>query len=616
MKVRGLTTAVRSVAQDLWRTFFADPVRENAVRSHGGGSTGTSMVLLGVAAFVVAGIGVVLGPSIAGTPVGSDAVLGLSSLPNLPSTVPTYLYPLFVGLLLVTTFVGVFGSSLAPPSVAAVALAFITLTTTSLAGVAWSFDHSTWPARIGLPTAIATPLVVGLLRWRRPRLPVVQVVAAVVALLSVALPFYAMVTTATTKGLFGGTTLLAGSAESFIGLLAFVVAPAALLAGVGAVSFGLTVVSFLGRSAETVLARRRTLCLVALAAFIVWRAVVEVRGVAVGGHVVQDVVKVAVVLTVFAGAVLWWRWATRGFDETEDEVDDAAGKGAVALAILLIGSLLVPGALAVPAAVVGYITHDSTLVGWTSDAAEWAARVADTVYAVTAVGIVVCAALAARRRPGIVAAFVGITGLVLGLTRTWNSLIADYQWGTLSAQDFARSTLLVVLFAAVAADLDRRRGRPLTLERLTTAFAMVALTALVAQDSFLEDPFRPLIGFTGLGLVFFGVVWTFLTAGAHSSVSGLPGLGRTTVMIAYAVLTATIVAWGDATGGGGRFASLTDQFTQQGKDVLGSAFVIGLMAVWIPIVFGLAEPAVREETEDDDPANRQPDGPRTVTLPA
>jgi hypothetical protein len=122
----------------------------------------------------------------------------------------------------------------------------------------------------------------------------------------------------------------------------------------------------------------------------------------------------------------------------------------------------------------------------------------------------------------------------------------------------------------------------------------VALTALVAQGSFLDDPFRPLLGFTGAGLVFFGLVWGFLTAGAHSSVTGLPGLGRSLVMLSYAVLTTTLIAWGDATGGAIADAA-SDSIALLGKTLLGTALLVSLLAVWVPILFGYAEPAVREE---------------------
>jgi hypothetical protein len=271
----------------------------------------------------------------------------------------------------------------------------------------------------------------------------------------------------------------------------------------------------------------------------------------------------------------------------------------VSLFLLLI--LLVPAAAIVIAYVAVALTGDSDLLRPAVRVTEAAGREWVGKSWFIAVGVVMCAwaVQAARRRPSVVAAWVGIAAAITVLVGTWNAVVPEHTWGLLARDDYARAALVVVTVAAVReVSRWRMQGTVPTPGWTLTAFSALALTALVAQGSFLDDPFRPILGVTGLGLVFFGLVWGFLTAGAHSSVHGLPGMGRTLVMLAYAVLTTTLLAWGDATGDTAD-SVLSGLIADAGKNILGGALLVSLLAVWTPILFGMAEPAVRPEHRHD-----------------
>ena len=598
-------TRVQAVLRDLWRTFFADPVRENVVRSHGGGATAVSMVLLGLAAFAVAVLGVVLASSIGATPVGpGTAVLANDAEPGLPVTIPTYFFPTYIALTLVSTFLGIFGAVYATRALAVVAVLFIFLCTSTLAGFAWSFRETAWPAYVALPVAVAIPMLVLLLRWRTPSPPVVQVVSCAAALLAVVPAAWTQIDVFTTAGTSGGTALMARQAELIIFQLAFLVTPAPLLAGAAAVSFGRTVTDFLARAVETLVGRRRLLFVAAFLVLLAARVLASAVSVLRADNTSQASAKAVLLALVLVAAASWWAWATRGFDETPDEVEEGSARGTIPVVGLLLGLLImVPGALGVVVYLEASFFDSLTTIVLFNNVNELVGRhgVATTTQILTGVLLAAWAVWAARREPSVVAAWVGIAGVVIAAVVMWNALVSDRAWGLLGATDYARAALLVVTVATVR-ELVRWRvaETPPSSAWTVTAFSAVALTALVAQGSFLDDPFRPILGFTGAGLVFFGLVWGFLTAGAHSSATGLAGMGRTTVMLSYAVVTTLLIAWGDTTGGAVGDA-LSGALAVAGKAILGTALLVALLAVWIPILFGLAEPAVRPDESPDSP---------------
>ncbi len=432
---------LRIVGLDLWRTFFAEPVRANVIRARGGGFAAAVTVALGLVAFAVAALGVVYAARLGAAPVAEGgASLGKASRPGRPVGIPALAYPALAGLLLVAVFVGTFGAIYARRLVAGLAVALMWLPMLLLGGFAWSFRHGAWPAWIGLPASLLYPLAVLALRRRPPRPVLAQAAAAGLALVTVVPSVVGQTLAYTEPGSGGGPALLGASVEQIVTLLAGLVAPVAVLAGAGSVSFGRTVTDFLARSLRRLAGRRLWAYAAVLAALLLWRVgatLIHLAGADSPGRVL---VKTALVGLLVGVAVRWWAWATRGFDESSDEVEQGAGVAATPVALL------------------------------------------------------------------------------------------------------------------------------------TVAFVFPPMIALVLASA-------------EIALVFFGVVWGFLTSGAHTGATGLPGVGRAAVLLSYAVLTTTLIAWSYATGadaGGG----LSSDFAAIGANMLGVALLLSFLAVWTPALLG------------------------------
>ena len=435
--------------------------------------------------------------------------------------------------------------------------------------------------------------MVAALRWRTPSPAVVQAVSCATAILAVVPSTWAVVDAFTTAGTSGGAALLAHQSETLVLLVGFLVSPAPVLAGAGAVSFGRTVTDFLARSVDVLTGRRHLAFLAVFLLLLLWRAAattVEIVGADNGGALAVKALLLAVVLP---GAAAWWAWATRGFDETGDEVEEGSAQGTGWVTVLVLFVFLLTGLVSVVAFLETAYFGSLHMVAVFNDVNELANR--EGVITATMLGagalLAAWAAWSARREPSVLAAWLGVAGGVIVLVVGWNNVLTDRAWVGLGVIDYAHAALLVVAVAA-GWQLVRWRADGVAPSPgwTLTAFSAVALTALVAQGTFLEDPFRPLLGFTGLGLVFFGLIWGLLTAGAHASATGLAGMGRTAVMLSYAVLTTLLIAWGDATAGAVDQA-LNGGFATAGKNIIGGALLVALLAVWIPILFGLAEPA-------------------------
>lgn len=588
---------LRIVALDLWRTFFADPVRANVIRARGGGLAGVTTIAVGLLAFAIAALGVIYADRFGAAIVGEGAAtLGKASRPGRPVGIPALAYPALAALLLAVVFVGTFGAVYARRLTAVLAVGMMWLPMVLLSGFAWSLRASAWPAWIGLPASLLYPLaVVGLRAWR-PAPVIAQAAAALLALATITPAAIGQAIAYTAPGTAGGPALLGASVEQIVTLLGGLVAPVAVLAGAGSVSFGRTVTDFLARSVRRLAGRRLWAMVVVLAVLLTWRLMATVVDIASADSPLRVLVKAVLVAAIIAAATRWWAWATRGFDESPDEVEAGAGVAATPVALLAVAFVFPPMIVLVLAfAEIALLDsqHLVTLGGRLADAlghawvgASWGALVGTALMAF--------ASWAARRRASVVAAWLGLAGLVMVVTMAWNTAVPGADWGALSTRDYARVAVLIVIAGAIrqAGGWGRTRRLP-TATWLTTAFTVMALTALVAQGTFLEDPFRPLLGFTGIGLVFFGVVWGFLTSGAHARATGLPGLGRAAIVLSYAVLTTTLIAWTYATGADAA-GGLSGDFATVGKNMLGVTLLLSLLAVWTPALLARPTPAPPE----------------------
>lgn len=575
------TSGARAVARDFWRTFFADPVRENVIRARGGGPAGATMVALGLAAFALAAVGVVIADRLAALPIGTgSATLGNATTPGSPVGIPVVAYPALICLLLISTASGLFGAVYAKPTLATMAVAMLTLPSILLAGSAWRFREVGPSGWLALPAVLAMAPTVLALRRRRARPPTAMVVTSALAVAGVGGSAFAQIAAYTRPGTSGGLPLFGAGLEQILSMLGLLVAPMAILAGAGAVSFGRTATAFLARTVER-LAPGSARVLPALTALaLVVALALTVRDVVGAESPPRWLVRLTVAAALVVIAAEWWRWAGRAQVLDADAVEAGASTGAPTVALVL-AAFAAPLTLALVAAnVVSSVLGGPRLVGPATALAEamghsWTGA----VYAACAGTIFLAAAFAVvRTRPSLAAGWLGLAGAVLLVLIGWNQIFSGPQWGGFVITDVARAaTVLLALGAGRAVLRARSLAAALGGMDVRDAFAVIVLLALVIQGGFVGDPFAAVLGFAGIGLVFFGVVWGFLTSGAHSSVTGLPGLGRTAVLIAYAVLSTTLLAWGLATGADGA-SSLSGDFGQVGSNVLGTTLLLALLA--------------------------------------
>ena len=573
------------IGRDFLRAFIANPVRENAIRARGGGASGVMVVSLGLVAFGVAALGVLLAARLAALPIGpGSATLGSATAPGRPVGIPVFAYPALMCLLLFAVAIGIFGATFAKRTLATLAVVMLLVPTVLLAGTAWQFRSSAWSGYLALPTvALIAPAVVAM-RRRQASADLVIVVAAILASLAVGATAITQIIAYTAAGTSGGLPLFGAGLEQVVTMLGVLVAPMAILAGGGAVSFARTATGFVGRSIERT-ARGRSAPLVVIATLLLVLAVaMTVMDVAGARSPGRWLVRLAVTAAVMVLGIAWWRWAARGVPATADAVESGASTGAPTVAIAL-AAFTAPLTLGlVAASVLSAVGGGTGLVGPVTRLADAMGHAwTGTTYALL-VGALFLAAAAyvARSRPSLAAAWLGLAGLVLIALVGWNQLFPGPEWGGFTITDIARAGSVLLLAGAVWL-LVRLRSLPLLLAAFDVreAFAISGVLVLILQGSFAADPFGALFGFAGIGLVFFGVVWGFLTSGAHSSVTGLPGLGRTAVLLSYAVLSTTLLAWGLATGPDAH-ATMSGAFGQVGSNLLGSTVLLALIAAWLP----------------------------------
>lgn len=144
-------------------------------------------------------------------------------------------------------------------------------------------------------------------------------------------------------------------------------------------------------------------------------------------------------------------------------------------------------------------------------------------------------------------------------------------------RDFA-VTLLLFGFALV-----RLARRELTTQRASQLLFLLFLTGLLRHTDFISSPFSPLLGFTGVGFVAFGLAWDALTAGAwaNEETSALPRTSRILLYLGYILLTATLVNWALTAHDLNTLGQYTGNVALAGLDGLGRPliFAIGVLVL-------------------------------------
>ncbi len=148
--------------------------------------------------------------------------------------------------------------------------------------------------------------------------------------------------------------------------------------------------------------------------------------------------------------------------------------------------------------------------------------------------------LARRGRIG-PASVLGCAGLVvLALTMR---LLTGYRWALWIDPDSLNLVATVVVLVAVVVHLVRRT---LSRERAVALAGAMVLCALFSSRDFVSDPVGALIGYSGVGLVLFGLTWDFLTGSswANGDSRRFPRPVRVLLVVIYSLLTATLLAYG------------------------------------------------------------------------
>lgn len=190
----------------------------------------------------------------------------------------------------------------------------------------------------------------------------------------------------------------------------------------------------------------------------------------------------------------------------------------------------------------------------------------------------------ARRGRRTVALYLGI----LGTDALWIQLTNPGRpssflgWSGLEPVDF----WWVVIFSAVAF-FWLVRGR-LTEERARRLSMLVLITLLMRQTGFIEDPFSPFLGFTGVGMIAIGIVWDALTIGfwANNDSRGMPRVSRILLYLGYVLFSIAVVNWSLAS----HDISQVDFFT--GQAALGGFSLFGKPLIYAIFAVTLAELAV------------------------
>lgn len=147
------------------------------------------------------------------------------------------------------------------------------------------------------------------------------------------------------------------------------------------------------------------------------------------------------------------------------------------------------------------------------------------------------------------------------------------------------ATLVIAVVLAVRRRLDSRR-----LALLLTA---LLLSAAVAWRDVLADPLSAVIGASGLALVLFGFIWGFLTDAdiTHGDSRAYPRPARVLLFLANAVFGVTVLAYGALARSVDAGIDL-DAFAQFGDQLLGTAVILAaVMAVWAAAVSADSRPA-------------------------
>lgn len=566
------------------RVLLVDPIARGRLRDTGWPVGLRPVVAVGVAAFALAVVVILAAPVLrAWLPLSVSVGAGVLSLPR-------ELLMTILGLVLVAVSFAQAAALHTRPRVTAV----ITVMTALIVLLFGSLDLEGAPVSVGSLVAVlavvALVLLVALRRrrafawWEPPLVLAIVGTAAAVALgrsAAASAPF----------GIDFGPTATSLVLSS-IGLLAV---PAAIAAGAAVAEFAVTgalaVVAAVRRprglardAAEAGIgatpARRRApwVLLVVFGVVLLWR-MLELALAALGAGGDLDLGAVPPALGILAAVAGLWLLIERVRREGRATVDDVLGRlDAVGLPVAIALSITL-------APVVVVLLVAQILLAWGLDPAATsgaafagALRAAPVLIAVrAAVGVVLVAVaivLARRGRlgsPELLAA-IGVVALASAASLALPGVPA---WSS-----DALAALVALVTAALALVLAARRS--LDAHRLALLTVALLLSAAAAWREVLADPLSLVVGASGIALVLFGFVWSFVTDAdaTHGDSPAYPTPSRVLLFLANAVFGVAVLAFGALARDVSAGIDL-DAFARTGDELLGTALILAaVLATW------------------------------------
>ena len=302
----------------------------------------------------------------------------------------------------------------------------------------------------------------------------------------------------------------------------------------------------------------------------------------------------ALAIPLSVGGVWWLVRRYEGEPITVERLLSVVKRVALPLIAIYLGLQAVMIVIALVAGLTGLLLLKVGLgkVQDVGDSLELVSRLIDqgtnwqTLVAVVAM---VAALFFARRGRRVLALYLGILGanaLWINLTNPGGPL-SFFAWSGLEPVDF----WWVVFFGAVAV-YWAVRGR-MTEDRARRLLLLVLITALMRQTGFIEDPFSPVLGFTGIGMIALGLIWDALTIGfwANYDSPGMPRASRILLYLGYILFSIAVLNWAVAT----HDILQVDFFT--GQAALGGFGLFGKPLIYAIFAVTLAESSMDGEGE-------------------
>jgi hypothetical protein len=280
---------------------------------------------------------------------------------------------------------------------------------------------------------------------------------------------------------------------------------------------------------------------------------------------------------------VWWLVGRQGGDlVTVDTLLDVAKRVALPLIAIYLGLqgieiavILVGGLFGLVLVGLGF-SGPGDPGGILEIASRLLAQDANWQTLLAAVAVAASFVLLRRGRPTL-ALYLGIVGandLWIGLTNPGRPL-GYFGWSGLEPVDF----WWVVIFAAVAVYWIVRAR--LTEDRARRLLLLVVITLLMRQTGFIEDPFSPFLGFTGVGMIALGLIWDALTIGfwVNQDSPGLPRVSRIWLYLGYVLFSIAVLNWAVASHDLLQVDFFTGQAALGGFGIFGKPLIYAIFAV-------------------------------------